>query len=69
MTRLSKTASVLTLFNVGGAHASYSAEPDSVEEILPASVVHLPLEKYEELGKPDEITVTIEPGNTLEDAS
>jgi hypothetical protein len=64
---LSKTAAVLELFNVSGAHASYSKTVEDLDEGAPNHVVHLNIEKYEDLGKPAEITVTIEPGNTLED--
>jgi len=68
--RLSKTVSTYSRDEPRGwrekfiGHAIYIRDTDIEEQAAP-QVVRLPLARVAELGDPDVITVTIEPGDTL----
>lgn len=63
---LTSTASVLTFENNGGTHVSYVTTGDHVEEGSPRRALAIDPASWLELGRPDEITVTVQPGNTLD---
>lgn len=66
MTTLSKTRSILTVSSVS-AHsvqfASYDEEAGGLERL-----VQLSKYDWDDLGRPKEITLTIEPGDKLDEA-
>ncbi len=70
-TTLSRTQSVLERSHLftgeRGATVSYWQEPEPGEPggAYLRPVVELPAELYRDLGRPEQITVTIEPGDTL----
>ena len=67
MTCLSKTASVLTLEALSDKAATYARIAEEDEGVERLRIVSIDRQVYDDLGRAQTITVTIEPGNTLED--
>ena len=65
--KLSKAAAVLVY---AGARKDSRITYNYIDGDLPATAMPtmlIPLKDYVDMGRPDEITVTVEPGNTLGD--
>ncbi|MBC7593303.1 MAG: hypothetical protein H7288_05095 [Kineosporiaceae bacterium] len=68
MTGLSKTASVLNLDSLHEGAVTFSNEDVETEDPTGRLRVHsIDRGTWDDLGRPLAITVTVEPGNTLED--
>jgi hypothetical protein len=62
---ITKSTTVLKLAKTGASVSHFAPEPD--EDSVPGVVkdLYMPNAKFEELGSPDTITVTVEPGDKL----
>jgi hypothetical protein len=66
MATLAKTASVLTVISKGEKSVSFGRTMEEINDGVSGRMVWLSAEDWKELGEPEEVTVTIQPGNTLD---
>lgn len=72
MTELTKTVAVLSRATMRAAitdHVGFMAFPDSDDERVRMHHVAVDAEVWRDMGEPDVVTVTIEPGDRLNEAS